>query len=116
MEFLQIFKALNDQGNQADIQAQLDLLKSSIADLLWSDVQIYFTLGICILLFSTIGAIKIYNLDKKLKVAEKSIRTLEHLNPEYRRELDEAAKSKAHKEFTQKVLLNKVSCVGETEP
>lgn len=67
MEFLQILKSLNDQGNQADMQKQIDLLKSSIIDLFWSDIRISVTLGICILIFSTIGAIKIYNLDKRLK-------------------------------------------------
>lgn len=70
MGLLQLLKTLSDQGSQANMQAQIDLLRDAIIDLKWTDIHIYATFGILILIFGTIGAVWLHTLDKRLKKVE----------------------------------------------
>lgn len=109
MELLELLKTLNDQSNQADVQAQIDTLRDAIVML---DAKISFTWWILFLIIVAFGILNFFcfwRLDKRLKKNEWNVEKLDRkVWPEYYQAKDEA---EAREKFNKEVLLNKVSCV-----
>jgi len=55
------------------MQEQIDSLRDAIIDLNWSDLKIIVVFFFCILFFTTIGALKVFDLSKRLKKVEKML-------------------------------------------
>ena len=55
------------------MQEQIDSLRDAIIDLNWSDLKIIVVFFFCILFFTTIGALNVYDLSKRLKKVEKML-------------------------------------------
>jgi hypothetical protein len=74
MELLELLKIINDQGGQADTQAQIEALKEAMiklhSDQAWFTSELFFFAVGLFMFFEIIEEIRWYRISKRLKKLE----------------------------------------------